>query len=121
MPALNKVILIGHLGRDPELRATPGGAFVAKFCMAISRSWKNKSGELQKETTWVNITAWQKEAETIAKFFHKGDPILIEGRLQSRSWETDDGQKRSALDVVCERFQFMKPKGEDRPQSNREE
>lgn len=107
MPAYNKVILIGHLGRDPELRATPSGAFVAKFSMAVTRTWKNKAGEKQEEVCWAKIVAWNKDAETLAKNVKKGDPLLVEGRLSTRSWSTDQGEKREMTEVVVERFQFI--------------
>lgn len=98
----NKVLLIGNLTRDPDLRYTPSGTAVCNFGLAINHKYKDKE-----ETTFVDLEAWQKSAETLAEYARKGDPIFIEGRLKLDSWETQDGQKRNKLMVVCERFQFL--------------
>jgi single-strand DNA-binding protein len=107
MANLNKVFLMGNLTRDPELRYTPGGTAVADFGMAINRTWKSQEGEKREEVCFVDVTAWAKQAELIAQHFRKGRPIFVEGRLQLDSWEGQDGQKRSKLRVVLERFQFI--------------
>jgi single-strand DNA-binding protein len=102
--SLNKVMLIGNLGRDPELKATPSGAQVAAFSMATNRKWKDKKGELQEETQWHNIVAWSQAAEFIATYLKKGSKLYVEGRLTHRTWEGQDGQKRYATEVVVENY-----------------
>ncbi|HDH58029.1 MAG TPA: single-stranded DNA-binding protein, partial [Bacteroidetes bacterium] len=92
--SLNKVMLIGNLGRDPELRSTPSGTHVTTFTMATNRRYKGKDGELQDETQWHNIVVWGNQAEFIANYLKKGSRIFIEGRLTHRSWEDQNGQKR---------------------------
>lgn len=108
MPSVNKVILIGNLGRDPELRVTPKGTQIATFSIAVNREWKNDSGEKQEEVTWVDIEAWGKQADTIAKYMHKGRSIYLEGRLRLDQWEDKNTkEKRSRMKVVLENFQFL--------------
>lgn len=107
MASLNRVILIGNLTRDPELRFTPSGSPVANFGLAVNRSYTNKAGEKVDNVDYFNIVAWAKLAELCAEYIRKGSPVAIEGRLQSRSWETEDGQKRSAVEVVAENVQFL--------------
>ena len=108
MANYNKVILAGNLTRDPELRYTPKGMAIAKFGLAINRTWKSESGESKEEATFVDIDAFGKTAETIGQYFKKGKPILIEGRLRLDQWDDKQtGQKRSKLGVVAENFQFM--------------
>lgn len=114
MASLNRVILIGNLTRDPELRFTPSGSPVAGFGLAVNRVYTNKQGEKVENVDYFNIVAWAKLAELCAEYIHKGSPVAIEGRLQSRSWETEDGQKRSAVEVVAENVQFLgRPAGTD--------
>lgn len=111
MASLNKVFLMGNLTRDPELRYTPNGSAVASFGLAVNR--KYKQGEVVKdETCFVDITVWGKQAENCAEYLSKGRGVLIEGRLSYRSWETDEGQKRSKLDVVANNVQFLQRAGE---------
>lgn len=107
MASLNKVFLIGNLTRDPELRYIPNGTAVAKFGLAVNRTYKSQDGELKEEPCFVDIVTWGKIAETCANYLTKGRPIFVEGRLQYNSWETPDGQKRSKIDVVAERIQFL--------------
>ncbi len=107
MPSFNKVILMGNLTKDPELRYTSGGAPVANLRMAINRVYKLQSGEQKDEVCYVTVVVWRKQAEAAGEHLKKGDPVHVEGRLQSRSWETEDGQKRSILEVVAERVQFL--------------
>ncbi len=107
MASLNKVLLIGNLTKDPELRYTPSGVAVANLRIAVNRRYKDKSGEVKEDTCFVNVAAWDKLAETCNQFLKKGRPIFVEGRLQSRSWETPDGQKRSMIEVRAERIQFL--------------
>jgi single-strand DNA-binding protein len=104
----NKVILAGNLTRDPELRYTPKGTAIAKIGLAINRKWRSESGEMKDETTFVDVDAFGKTAETIGQYLKKGRPILVEGRLRYETWEDKQtGQKRSKLGVVMEGFQFM--------------
>ncbi len=107
MANLNKVFLIGNLTRDPELRYTPSGTAIASFGIAINRNWSGPDGEKKEEVCYVDISMFGRRAEVINEYFSKGNPILIEGRLQFQQWETKDGQKRNALRVVAEDFQFL--------------
>lgn len=116
MAYLNKVLLIGNLTRDPELRYTPSGTAVADFGLAMSRNWKDQKGEKREETCFVDVTAWARQAEVIAQHCRKGRPLFVEGRLQLDQWEGQDGQKRSRLRVTLEGFQFLgPPPGAPRP------
>ncbi|MDO8581090.1 MAG: single-stranded DNA-binding protein [Candidatus Omnitrophota bacterium] len=107
MANLNKVFLIGNLTRDPELRYTPGGTAVANLGIAVNRRFKDSSGELKEEVCFLTVTVWDKQAEACCQYLQKGRPVFVEGVLQSRFWETSDGQKRSAIDVRAERVQFL--------------
>jgi single-strand DNA-binding protein len=108
MANYNKVILIGNLTRDPELRYTPKGLAIAKLGLAVNRSWRSESGEQREETTFVDVEAFGRQAETLGQYMKKGRPILIEGRLRLDSWEDkQSGQKRNRLVVVLESFQFL--------------
>ena len=107
MANYNKVLLMGNLTRDPELRYTPGGSAVCELGLAVNRQWRNQAGEMQEDTTFVDVTVWGKQAETVNQYLSKGRPIFIEGRLQLDTWETQEGQKRSKIKVVAERFQFL--------------
>jgi single-strand DNA-binding protein len=108
MANYNKVILIGNLTRDPELRYTPKGMAIAKIGMAINRTWRDANGENKEETTFVEVDAFGKQAETIGQYMKKGRPFMIEGRLRLDTWEDKQtNQKRSKLGVVLESFQFL--------------
>jgi len=108
MASFNKVILMGNLTRDPELRQTQSGTSVCRFSVAVNRSFTSQDGSQRDETCFVEIDCFGKPAENIAKFFTKGKPILIEGRLRQDSWEDKQtGQKRTKLMVVMERFEFV--------------
>jgi single-strand DNA-binding protein len=107
MANLNKVFLIGNLTRDPELRYTPGGTAVANLGIAVNRRFKDSSGELKEEVCFLTVTVWDKQAEACCQYLQKGRSVFVEGVLQSRFWETNDGQKRSAIDVRAERVQFL--------------
>jgi single-strand DNA-binding protein len=107
MPSLNKVILCGNLTRDPELKFIPSGQAVCNFSMAMNRKWKSNTGEMKEDVTFMRVVVWGKSGEACAQYLKKGSPVLVEGRLQSRSWETPEGQKRSAVDVVAENVQFL--------------
>ena len=114
MANFNKVILAGNLTRDPELRYTPKGTALVKFGMAINRTWKSESGESKEEVTFVDVDAWDRQAEVIAQYFRKGKPILVEGRLQQDTWEDKTThEKRSKLKVRLESFSFIDSKGPD--------
>jgi len=107
MASFNKVILMGNLTRDPELRVTPGGTSICKMGIATSRRFKTQSGEQREETTFVDVDAFGKQAEVISKYMTKGRPIMLEGRLRYDQWESNTGDKRSKLSVVLENFQFL--------------
>ena len=108
MANLNKVLLLGNLTRDPELRYTPKGTAVADIAVAINRVWNNEQNQRQEETTFVDITLWGRQAEMAQQYLTKGRGVFIEGRLQMDSWEDKaSGQKRSKLKVVAENLQFM--------------
>ena len=115
MASFNKVILMGNLTRDPEMRVTPNGNSICKLGLAVSRAYSTRDGERREETTFVDIDAFGKQAEVIAKYMRKGRPIMIEGRLKLDQWETSDGQKRSKLGVVLENFQFLGGRDENAP------
>jgi single-strand DNA-binding protein len=108
MASFNKVILVGNLTRDPELRYTPKGLAIAKLGLAVNRVWKTETGETKEEVTFVDIDAFGKQAETIGQYLKKGRPLLVEGRLRLDQWDDKQtGQKRSRLGVVLEGFQFL--------------
>lgn len=108
MANFNKVYLIGNLTRDPELRVTPKGTAICQFGMAVNRQFKDESGAMRDDTTFVDIEAWGKQGETISKYCTKGKPLFVEGRLKFDQWEDKtSGQKRSKLKVVLEGFQFL--------------
>ena len=107
MANLNKVFLMGNLTRDPELRYIPSGTAVAGFTVAAGRTYTSSTGEKKEETCFVRVVAWARQAELCGEYLSKGSPIFVEGRLQSRSWETPDGQKRSTLELVAQNIQFL--------------
>ena len=107
MASFNKVILMGNLTRDPEMRVTPNGHSICKLGLAVSRTFSTRDGERREETAFVDIDAFGKQAEVIAKYMRKGRPIMVEGRLKLDQWESNEGQKRSKLGVVLENFQFL--------------
>jgi len=103
----NKVILMGNLTRDVELRTTPSGQTVANFSLAVSRSWKGQDGQQQEQTSFINCVAWGKAGEIIAQYVKKGNALLVSGRLDQRSYEDKDGNKRQAVEVNVEDFNFV--------------
>ncbi len=108
MPSLNKVLLMGNLTRDPELRVTPKGTPICQFSLAINRQFKMESGESREEVIYVDVEAWGKQGETIAKYVTKGRPLYVEGRLRLDQWEDKNTkEKRSRMKVVLEQFQFL--------------
>ena len=108
MPAsLNKVFLIGNLTRDPELRYVPSGQAVATFTVAVNRTYNAQSGEKKEEVSFIRVVVWARRAEVCNEYLKKGSPVFVEGRLQSRSWEGQDGSKRSTIEVVANNVQFL--------------
>ena len=112
MASFNKVIILGNLCKDPELRSIPSGTQVCDVSVAVNDRRKNAAGEWVEEATFVDVTFWGKTAEVLAEYLRKGSPILVDGRLKLDKWEDKDGQKRSKLRVVCERMQMIGSKGE---------
>ena len=107
MASLNKVLLIGNLTRDPEVRMLPSGRPVCNFGIAVNRSFKDAEGNYKDETTFVDVDAWGRQAETLGKYMQKGRPILVEGRLRYDTWDDKQtGQKRSKLGVVLDRLEL---------------
>ncbi len=107
MPNLNRVMLMGNLTRDPELRYTNSNMAVTQIGLAINRRWKNQQGEQQEEVTFVDCEAWGRTAEVINQYLKKGRPIYVEGRLKLDQWDDKEGNKRSKIKVVIENFQFL--------------
>ena len=112
MAGLNKVMLIGNLGADPEMRYTANGNAVTTFNLAVNRNWTGPDGERKEETEWFTVVSWNKLAETVSQFLQKGRRAYVEGRLQTRSWEGQDGQKRYKTEVVANTVLFL-----DKPQA----
>ena len=107
MASLNKIMLIGNLGSEPEMRYTPNGKAVTSFRMATSRRYTSSAGESSEETEWFRVSVWGKQAESCNQFLSKGKRVYIEGRLHSRSWEGQDGQMRTSLEVSANRVIFL--------------
>lgn len=107
MITLNKVFLVGNLTRDPELRYTPQGTAVTTLGIAVNRFFKDKNGQTQRDTSFINVVVWAQMAEVCNQYLQKGRQIFVEGRLQSRSWQNNEGKNRSVLEVVANRVQFM--------------
>jgi len=119
MASVNKVILIGRLGKDPDVRYTQSGTAVANFSIATSEEWKDKNtGQKQSKTEWHRIVAWRKLAELCSEYLQKGSEVYIEGSLQTKEWETNDGQKRRTTEVLAHNIQFIIG---SRDQQNRQE
>ena len=110
--SVNKVILVGRLGRDPETRYTGGGQAVANFSVATDETYKDRNGERQKRTEWHRITAWGKLAEICQQYLKKGTMVYIEGRIQSREWQDKEGQKRTSFDIVANTMKMLSSRGE---------
>jgi single-strand DNA-binding protein len=104
---LNKVMVIGHLGRDPEMRYTPSGRPVTTFTLAVSRSWNSADGERHAETEWFNIVAWGNLAEICKQYLTKGQQVYVEGRLQTRHWDDKEGQKRTSIEIVANEMMML--------------
>lgn len=112
MRGVNKVILIGNLGRDPELRYLPSGQAVVKFTLATGAKWKDKNGQLQERTDWHNIVAFGRQGEVCNEYLKKGSPVYVEGRIQTRSWEDKDGNKKYMTEIVAQLINLLGRKGE---------
>jgi len=110
--SVNKVILVGRLGRDPESRFTGSGQAVCNFSLATDRSYKDRNGQTQKQTEWHKIVAWGKLAEICQKYLKKGSQIFVEGRIQSRQWEDQQGQKRTSFEIVAGEMRMLGSRGE---------
>lgn len=113
MASFNKVILLGNLTRDPELRVTPGGLAICKIGLAVNRRYKSATGEDKEEVTFLDLDAFGKQAEILGKYVSKGSMLFVEGRLRLDQWDGNQGEKRSKISVVVENFQLM-PKGGER-------
>jgi single-strand DNA-binding protein len=118
MFSLNRAQIIGNVTRDPEMRYTPNGQAVCSFGVATNRRWRDKDGNNQEQTEFHNVVCWQKVAEIISQYVKKGNRIYIEGRLQTRQWEGQDGTKRNRTEIVMEDFVFLTPKGTGRTESS---
>ena len=117
---LNKVMVIGHLGKDPEMRYTPSGRPVTTFSVAVSRSWNTADGERRSETEWFNIVAWGNLAEICKQYLYKGQQVYIEGRLQTRRWEDKEGQKHTSVEVVANEMMMLGDRRDNSGQSQEE-
>jgi len=111
--SVNKAILIGRLGKDPELKYTPSGRAVCTFSLATSERWTGQDGQKNDATTWHNIVAWAKQAEIMKEYLHKGKEVYIEGRISNRSYEKKDGTRGYISEVVVQNFQFLGSKSEN--------
>jgi single-strand DNA-binding protein len=107
MASVNKVILLGNLGSDPELRYTPSGKAVANFSLATHEQWTNKDGEKTEKTEWHRIVAWARLGEICGEYLHKGSQIYLEGRLQTRAWDDRDGNKRYTTEIIAQSMQML--------------
>lgn len=116
---LNKVMIIGHLGRDPEMRYTPSGRPVTTFTVAVSRSWNTANGERQSETEWFNVVAWGNLAEICKQYLTKGQQVYIEGRLKTRRWDDKEGQKRLSVEIIANEMMMLGERREA-PQASEE-
>lgn len=105
--SLNRVLLIGNLTRDPELRYIPSGQAVTTFTIAVNRTYMANTGEKKEEVSFIRVVVWAKRAEVCHEYLKKGSPVFVEGRLQSRSWDAPDGTKRSTIEVVAQNVQFL--------------
>ena len=108
MANLNKVFLIGNLTRDPELRYVPSGTAVATFTIAVNRVYLTQSGEKKEQASFIRVVVWGRRAEVCGEYLSKGSPLFVEGRMQSRNWETQDGQKRSTVEIIADNIQFLR-------------
>jgi single-strand DNA-binding protein len=117
MNSINSVVLLGHLTRNPRLNHTSSGKAVCDFGLALNRRWLDLNGDSQQETTFVEVTAWNQQAEVITEYCQKGRPVAVEGRLEQERWETPAGEKRSRLKVVAQRVTFLPGSGGTAPEA----
>ena len=110
--SVNKAILVGRLGRDPETRYTSAGQAVCNFTLATDETYKDRNGERQKRTEWHRIVVWGKQAEIAQQYLHKGSLIFLEGRIQTRQWDDREGQKRTTVEIVAQNFRMLGGRGE---------
>ena len=110
MASVNKVILIGNLGKDPEIRTTPQGTALARFSVATTTTWKDNSGAKQEKTEWHDVVAWERLAQICGEYLHKGKMVYVEGSLQTRSWEDQNGQKRYKTEVKANNVVMLSPR-----------
>ena len=118
MPSVNKVILMGNLGKDPEVRFMPNGDAVCNFSIATTDSWKDKAAERQEKTEWHNIVIYRRLAEIAGEYLKKGRPVYIEGRLQTRKWQTKEGQDRYTTEIIADSMQMLGGRDSAAPQEN---
>ena len=121
MASLNKVMLIGNLGKDPEVRYTASGQAVASFSLATSEKFNNKSGEWDERTEWHNVVLWGRQGEIAGEYLAKGRTVFIEGRLQTRKWQDRDGKDRWSTEIIGDRMQMLSPKGDGSGRSSRQD
>lgn len=112
MAGVNKAIIVGNLGRDPEMRSTQSGTQIANFSVATSRRYNNRDGQMQEETEWHRIVAFGRLAEICGQYLHKGKQVYIEGRIQTRSWDDDNGQKKYMTEIVANEMQMLGARGD---------
>ena len=117
MGSVNKVILIGNLGKDPELRTTPQGTSLARFSVATKTVWKDSSGAKQERTEWHDVVAWERLAQICGEYLHKGKQVYVEGSLQTRSWEDQTGQKRYRTEIKANNVVMLGSRGDSAPRS----
>jgi single-strand DNA-binding protein len=115
---INKVTLIGNLGTDPEMKYTQDGTPVANFSVAINESWTGQDGQKHEKVEWARVVAWRKLAEAVGKYLHKGSKVYVEGKLQTRSWDDQNGQKRYTTEVVASTALFLDPPGDRKPEAD---
>lgn len=120
MASFNKIIIVGYLGRDPELRYTPQGTPVCDFSIATTERKKDRSGEFQDQTTWFRVNLWGKQAETASQYLTKGRQVYVEGRLSQREWQDKEGNTRTSLEVQGSTIQFLGSRGDEPITSRRE-
>ena len=118
MRGINKVIIVGTLGQDPELKQTSNGTAVCQLSLATNEKWKDKSGEQQEKTEWHRVVLWQRLAEIAGEYLHKGSQVYIEGKLQTRKWQDKEGNDRWSTEIIASELQLLGGKGGDRPQSS---
>ncbi|MBI3782576.1 MAG: single-stranded DNA-binding protein [Deltaproteobacteria bacterium] len=104
---VNKVILVGNLGKDPEVRFTPNGQAIAKFPVATTEKWRDQQGQMQERTEWHNVVVWGKQAETCGQYLAKGRQVFVEGRIQTRNYDDKDGNKRYITEIVAQNVRFL--------------